>query len=77
MNGNCAIKIEIEVENNYQKTIPSCNGGAATINTPRIPRTSKGIGTTCPAFREETRLLFARIPESGGVSGKNCNSMYL
>ena len=29
----------------------------------------KGVGTTCPAFREEVRVLFPRIPESGRVSG--------
>ena len=72
MNDNCAIQIKIEIDN-YQKTIPSCNDCAATIVTTRITRTRKGIGTTCPAFRQEIRLLFARIPESGGISGENLN----
>ena len=74
MNNNCARQTEIGIENDYQ-TIPSCNDCAATIVTTRITRTRKGIGTTCPAFREETRALFDRIPESGGVSGVNCNSV--
>ena len=75
--GNCALLIEIEVENNYQKTIPSCNNSAATIVTTRIPRTTKGTGTTCPAFREGIRLLFARVPEAGGVSVEKCNPLFL
>ena len=75
MNDNCARQIEIVIENDYQ-TIPSCNGCAATIVTAQIPRTRWGNGTTCPAFREEIGLLFARIPESGGVSEENCNSLF-
>ena len=75
MNDNCEGQFEIEIENDYQ-TIPSCNDCAATIVTTRIPRTRKGIETTCPAFQEEIRVLFARILESGGVSGENCNSLF-
>ena len=70
MNGNCAIQIEIELEHNYQKTIPSCKDCVATIVTTRIPRTRKGIGTTCPAFREEIRLLFARFQNPEGSRDK-------
>ena len=72
MNDNCARQIQIEIENDYQ-TITSCYNCAATIATTRIPRTRKGIETTCAAFREEIRLLIARIPESGGVSEKTAN----
>ena len=75
MSDKCERQIEIEIENDYQ-TIPICDDCAATINTTRIPRTRKGIGTTCPAFREEIRALFARISESGSVSGENCNSLF-
>ena len=63
------------MENDYQ-TIPSRNNCAATIITTRIPRMRKGIGTTCSAFREEIRALFARISESGGVSREKYNSLF-
>ena len=75
MNNSCERQIEIAIENEDQ-TIPSCNDCAATIVTTRIPRIRKGVGTTFPAFREEIRALFARIPESAGVSGENCNSVF-
>ena len=70
MNDNWAIQIEIEVENSYQKTIPSCNDCAATIVTKRIRRTRKGIGTTCPGFREEIGVVFARIQRVIGLGRK-------
>ena len=70
MNDNCARQIEIEIENDYQ-TITSCNDCAAKIILKRMPRTRKGIGTTCPALREEIRVFFAWIPESGGSREKN------
>ena len=76
MNNSSQKQIEIGKENDNQ-TIPSCNDCAATIVTTRIPSFRKGVGTTCPAFREEIRALFARIPESGGVSGENGNSLLL
>ena len=75
MNNSCERQIEIEIGNDNQ-TIPSCNDCAVTIITTPIPRFRKVIGTTCPAFREEKRLLFGRIPEFGGFSGENCNSLF-
>ena len=75
MNEDCAREIDIETENSYQ-TLPCCNDCAATIVRTRIPRTRKGIGTTCPVFREEIKVFFARIPGSGGFSGDNSNSLF-
>ena len=77
MNGNCAIQIEIEVENNYQETIPSCNDCAAKIVTTRIARNGKGIGTTCRAFREEKDRYLPGFQNPEGVSGENGNSFFL
>ena len=65
--------IEIKKRKGLSETIPSCNDCAAKIVTKQFTRTRKGVGTTCRAFPEEIRALFARIPESGRVSGDNLN----
>ena len=74
MNNSCERQIEIGIANEDQ-TIPSCNDCAATIFTTRIPRIRK-YWDDVSSLREETKALFARIPESGGVSAENCNSLF-
>ena len=69
MNNSCERQIEIGIENDDQ-TIPSCDDCANTVVTTRIPRIRKGIGTTCPAFREETRALFSGFQNRGGSREK-------
>ena len=75
-------------ENNYERnndiynwklseTAPSCNECAATIVTEHLMRTGKGTGTACLAFLKEIRTLFPRIPESGGVSGRELKLIYM
>ena len=69
--------IEITTDNwKLSETAPSCNDCVATIVTEQFTRTGKGIGTACPAFRKEIRVLFPRIPESGGVSGGELKLFY-
>ena len=65
MNDNCARQIEIELEKNYQQTIPSCNDCDATIVTTRIPRTRKGIGRRVQPSgkKQHCYLLGFQIPE--------------
>ena len=58
---------------NCQKPLRDC---AATIVTEQFTRTRKGVGTTYPAFPNEIRAFFSRIPESGGVSGSKLKLFY-
>ena len=56
---------------------PSCKNCADTIVTEQFTRTRKGVGTACPAFLKEIRLLFPGIPESGRVSGPELKLLYM
>ena len=49
----------MEIEENFTKTVPSCNDCAAKIVRTRNPRTRKGVRMTCPAFPKKNKSVIS------------------